>query len=689
MYARYVCLILLLAAAMAPRQLIGQEPIGAQLDLGGRDWIPARTDLRIELSRPPASDEGRVIVLVGETDLTDLFREDGNALVYRSELRPLPAGESELRVVLVSADGFPVELGVWPVRVFARAGFERLEITAPVDLQTSSQLDENGRPDAPPADGEGATLQANLGLELARSGWRLATEASTLGVSEVEQALRFGERGDDADRFDLASYSVRLERGRGAVELGQVLFGFQRHLVADVTSRGVVARLPLGSRANLTIAGVNGSSIVGWSNFSGLERSEHQIRTAAIDFDVLPSRPGALRVVGSWLDGSLLPLSGFTQGDVTDAEESRGWGLQVLAQPNARFSLDGGFATSRFENPFDPLLAQGDDLVGVEPEERDARYLDVRIGLLSGALTDRELESRLDLVLSHERVDPQYRSVAAFAQSDRERNGAQLQAAVGPAIASVGHARSRDNLDDLPSVLETRTRQSILQTAVPLAELLDLEPGAARYAPVISYAFDRTRQLGAGVPIGGDFDETQVPDQVNESHLATFDWQGNRWSLGYELGYSEQDNRQPGRETADFDAVTQGLRLAVALLARFDLGFDLGRERLYSVAEDRVDYVDRYGVAVDWRITRRLSANGRLTLNEGESEPLFSESEAWTYDLETAYRFEWRPEREHGGAGQVFVRWSRQDLDARDLLFDFVEDRYTWALIAGLNLSFR
>src|SRR4030095_13083068 len=58
--------------------------------------------ITLNLSRPLRADEGRVAVLIGRTDFTNRFAPTGNMLSYLPRIVPLPAGESPVRIFLVS-----------------------------------------------------------------------------------------------------------------------------------------------------------------------------------------------------------------------------------------------------------------------------------------------------------------------------------------------------------------------------------------------------------------------------------------------------------------------------------------------------------------------------------------------------------------------------------------------------------
>src|SRR5262249_5532838 len=71
------------------------QPIGSPI--GPKDRI------ELKLSRPLAAAEGKLAVMIGRTDVTALLETQPGAVSYSPRL-PLPAGETEVTVYLVSAD---------------------------------------------------------------------------------------------------------------------------------------------------------------------------------------------------------------------------------------------------------------------------------------------------------------------------------------------------------------------------------------------------------------------------------------------------------------------------------------------------------------------------------------------------------------------------------------------------------
>jgi hypothetical protein len=668
--------------------IVAQE-IAVQL-ASGDEWVRRDDAIELTVAPFPAREEGRLAIMIGEADLSELFTPTGEGLRYQSHLMPLPPGQNEIVAYLVRPQGDWVEIARLPLKVLRKGGLERVAITPRMDIQGKGQFDEKRAPDdgSPANTYEDGTVQGDLRVELERSEWILSSELNVVGVTNIQEALRFGTEGEDADKIDLSRYAIRLTRGEGFVEVGHVLYGNQQHLIGSFSSRGVTAKVPLGSFIDLSGVVMNGTSIVGWNNFLGLSRSEHQIAALTLGGELVPSQKGALRVEGTWMDGSLAPESSFNQGSINDKETSEGWGVRVLSNTmSSRISVDAGWARSRFVNPFDPLLAQGDDLVAVEEEDRDARYLTARFAILQSLEVGENLYTDLSIGVQHERVDPQYRSVATFAQADNERNGADLSWMLGAFSMQIGHSENEDNLDRVPSILTTKTKNSSASLSLALPQMLASSPRATLW-PNMSYGFNRTHQYGLDVPENSGFSESHVPDQISRSHNASLQWSGSKWRFGYSLNYSTQDNRQTERENNDFSSLNHGWSIGLTPVTPLDIGLDLSRERAFSFADARKDYNRRYGVTLGWHITPSFDFNGSFSHNESENDPKTSESEGELIDAQLSYRFEWRRGDVHGVSAQAFVRYSDQDFASIDTQFGFATANATRTINGGLSLSF-
>ncbi len=658
-------------------------------------WTPdryrsGRAPVDLTLSRDLRQDE-RLAVIVANTDVSAELEVRGRRARYRPTAWRLPTGESEVVAYLVTADGAWQEVGRAPLRVLTRGGLERSRTVPSLDLTSTGQLDQrvpHGDPAPPRRTYQDLTFRLGLESALSRSGWELAFRGNALGVTEETQRLRWGERQLDAPALDLADYQVRLARGGARLGLGHLATGANRHLVSGFSSRGLMAGAQLWRGAELEAAVLNGSNVVGWSNPFGLAQPDHRLAAATLSLELLPSRPGAIHLDISGLDGSLLPRSGFTQGSVTDAEESRGLGVQVaLSDARQRIRVAGGFTRSRFVNPADALLFGDTAVVAVRAETRSARYGELALQLLQGVRLWSGTLASLGAAARHERVDPLYRSIGAWVQADRETNALDLTGSLGPLALQASLSNGRDNLAGIPSILTSHTRARGASVAVPLGQLLGAAP-TAWFWPALSYAWQRTRQYGEGVPVNGEFAASHVPDQWSTNQTGSATWTSGAWNLAYRWNQSFQDNRQPGRERADFRAIVHGLSLGLPPWRGINGGLDASVERQKNFEFGTTQRTERVGANAQVSLTRTTTLSGALSQAWGY-EP-FGDQRSRNTELqaELSQGLDLYRRTDGGTQARVFLRYARTRAAFYPLAAGATPSlpRLVWTLNAGASI---
>jgi hypothetical protein len=681
--------LLLLAARTLGAQQPGDSAIAVSPGFAVDQYVAAQAPIALTLSRVPAASEGRIAVFVGTSDMTSLFEADGPRLVFRSNGVDLPSGESELKVFLVSGAAWK-ELTKVAIRVLTPRGFEKALIAPQLELRNTGQLAEGHSGSQPaPARSRFQSIAGTLGLQTThlREGLSFTSDTHFLGAGERADALRFGELGNRASPIDLADYALRFAGPNTAFSVGQVSTGMNRHLINGFASRGVTAVFG-GPRASWSVGAENGTSIVGTDNILGLAHNNHRIVSSSFALELLPSRPGALHVDATALKGSLLPTSGFNSGGIISGDRSDGYGAQIAAStPSQRMRLAAGLATSRSEYAADPPLLSGGSLVPNRPHRKGANYAEVNVGLLQNNKIFGAIPATLNLALRHERVDPLYRSVAIATQSDIERDGFDVGGNVDVVSVQVAEGRTADNLDAIASLLTNRTRSSSVTLGTPLASLLRITRGASSL-PTLSYAMQRMHAFGAGIPTGGSFTASDIPDQVTLVQDASAQWQVKQWQLAYRVNQSDQDNRQPGHELADFSARTHGVTVGVTTGSTLTLGLDLGLERQENKQLSQVNHVRRAGVTGNWHMTPVTTLDGSISLSRTEDPGAGSDTHVSSLEAGIARGINlWRSTSDTP-RGQAFLRFSRHSNELFNLGAPFAPTQSSgmWNVASGLTL---
>ncbi len=714
------------------------------------------------MNRPPNKAEGSLAVTVGRADLTALFTLAKSSLRYDPKMLPLPPGESEVTVFLVSPknewkelarftlrvgrkdppatenntqakpQSLPADPGANPPDQAARgaeeqggrgageqrttdgsvlaagqrttdddsrpqkraARFDKLDFIPAITVSIKSQpaqstFPEANRPERPTF--TDLNLQASFRSEMARGLFASETQFDFVGSSFQQEAIRFGQLGEDAPQIDLSSYLMQFQIGKAKYLLGHTSYGTNRQLISDFSSRGMTFALPLTSRLDFSAAAMNGTSIVGFENFFGLARRRHQLISSALGFEFLPKRPGGLRLETSVMDGWLQPISSFNQGDVNDAERSRGIGFRLIATDAAgRFRLDAGMARSQFVNPSDPFLDQGQNVVGVAALWRNARYADASYDLLKDFSVTKEKKANLTFSFRHERVDPLYRSLGASTQADKIQNEFSLNGSIGEISAQYAHLRLNDNLADIPSILKSNTRSHTLSAGTPLASLIGDPAKPSPLLPRVSYNFNRTLQFGVAIPAGGGFelDPAAVPDQVSTNQGLTADWQFQKVQFGYRLNHSFQNNRQAASDLADLTNLVNGFTVGISVASALDLSFDLNAESAFDKQSRVTDRTLRLAPGFNWRMNQKsvLASNVSFTV-AGDAADIRNNRNI-SVDIQYSLQFGVERDRFRKVGGQFFIRYANQYARSRDRAFGLSDLTKNQTLNLGLSFTF-
>ena len=707
------------------------ELIHVNANFGANQPLQPRGRIELHTSRPLLESEGSFAIVVGDTDVTSLCVISGREIVYTPKPLPLPFGETSVIVYLVSAQNewtevsrlplFVEEPKITPVHTTngangtagsspGVAAASSSAVAAPptqtsqspspfqfipsVSVNAKAQstalfFPQSSRPDR--INFTDIAVQMNLQGNYQNHVVSIQNQFDFAGSSVENEALRFGQLGSQAPQFDLSAYTMQYQIYKSKLRLGNVSFGSNRHLINSFTSRGISLTVPITKRFDISGALMNGTSIVGYDNFFGLDRKRHRVYSATLGVEVFQKRPGGFRIEVSGLNGSLLPLSSFNQGLVSDAEKSKGGSIRLVGSDKSqRLRFDGGFSRSRFTNPGDPLLYQGRNVIPVRPVWRNARYLDLNYDLLRSYKLTEQHPLNLSVGYRHERVDPLYKSVVAFSQADHLNNQLDLTGTFGTINFAANYTRGNDNLNGIRSILQTASRRSAFNVSAAGASFWG-QQSSSRWNPRISYSLDRLHQYGAFVPINGDFvSSTQIPDQASLNQSFSSDWQiTSKIRAGYRFNYSFQDNRQAGRERSDLLNETNAVTIGLEVIKDLDLNLDIGADRASSFQQDSINNTFRVGTNITWRMTPSMAwALNASTTGSGDRANTSHRRDA-NLDVQYTWRFlnseknRWRKMQ-----GQFFIRYANRYGSNRDLVFGFNTLNKLQTFNAGLNLTF-
>ena len=658
------------------------------------EWIAPQQPLTFSMpATEPATDYK---VFINNRDVTALIEPVGsNQLRYPSNRLPLPAGEVTLRIFEVSQDGWR-ELNSQSYRVLNKFGFQRSSVTTSQTLEVEAQLDAGASGDAiepDPRQSREVSGYFNVSTDHARGDIEMQSSLNLVGVSRKENALQYGDKLNNAPKVDLSDYIATVSKGDLVVNVGHVNFGNNPLLVAGLANRGVSAAYRINKRIDVAITVQNGSATVGWNNFLGLDNSRHQIVASTLGIELAPSNPGQHKLEITHLDGKTQSISDFGVGEITDAERNRGWGITYQGGFwEDRIRVDSAIAESQYRNVEDQFLFQGDDVVATQTTTDIAWHVDLGLELVRPDYDDPLNNFATTLKYRKERADPFYRTLAAFVSADTLSESYALEGNFQYASWNLMFTDIEDNIDNLSNVLKTGTESLAFSLGFNVADWLHDANinGHGALWPAISLSFQRVHQQALNNPdadVSGFNDGSHLPDQVTKVAELSLDWSIGNGSIGYSYAWSDQDNRQIGRELSDFEQANHGINTSYNFNESLSLALSAGRGVNEDV-EQQTDFISRHGsLNLQWRLGKGYVIDSGYSLNEDYTNIGLSESDSSSFNIGVSQQ--WQSHRFANPISvQWYVRYALQENNTEDQLFGFSSSAETWVSNAGLTVSF-
>ena len=689
-----ICLLnfLLFITVAIAANTINAQNINVEASFYGDEWVDRRTPISFNLSRELTSEDGRIALWIGNDDVTGITRIEAGRIIYPSDRVSLPSGKHNVKIFLVLEGDQWNEIAQFPLNVRTIGGIEEFSATPGLTLTNKGQLIEQKQPDIPESERptfQDITGQINFKALALKNDWQIDFETQIVGVSFEREALRFRDLGEDAPRIDLARYQVNATNRGAKITAGHLRHGQHPHLLNNFQSRGLMYRQEIEDFLDITVAGTYAGNVVGWSNFAGFTDPGHRIISGTVGFDAIEDAPGVLRLEATTVFGAREPRNSFNQEAILDSETSRGAGLRLLSTIwDRRIRSEASVALSSFKNPNDPNLSRGENLVPVFRENRMAWYGDVSAQLIRNLDFVPQIPLNLRTGYKFTRIDPLYETVGVFVRGDIEEHQLSATTSAGPLTVNYQHRRNEDNLDNLPSVLKTLSRQHNIQVQLNTSSLVGYDSSIPSWIlPNLNYSYNYVHQFGAGVPPEGGFDESHVPDQTNDVYQFATAWQNTKWSFSYRFQHSYQDNRQPGRENNDFIRNNHVVGFRIAPIRQIDVGtnfnFDLNKNR----ANNETEIARRLGFNVQLRPVDSLNLRGSYQPSRRFDRADTRLQTQTQISAEATWRFRFLTYLQNPPGANLYLRFSRQETFRVDPFRDEPDENMIWTLQSGITLN--
>lgn len=618
-------------------------------------------------------------------------------MTYTPTALPLPSGQQEVVLYVVSPTNDWTEVGRFPLRVLTARGFKQADLTPKLDLNWKTRLAESRNDGAGKTDRispfNDLTVQGGLDTNFERGDFIVKTQAALLGSSREKEALRFSQLKTSAPKLDLSSYLIDVTRGNAQLALGHINYGTNRHLLQNVANRGLVFRYKVNDRFDVSFNTMTGRSIVGYDNFLGLgDVRNNNISSGTLGVDLLQNGWGSLRFESMWMQGRLRPQTAFNVGQIADAEKSRGFGLRLFGNTwNGRVRTELSFARSTFDNPRDRALSGGLVLAKVKQTTNNARYFDLAIDVIQNYELWWGKSLSLTLSGSHERIDPQFKTLGMFTTANQDINQFGLDGNIGELSFQLRHTWTKDNLDDIATILTTKTRNATINFGLPLRSLFSGTRIDKWWLPSVNYGFGWTHQFSPNQPSPdpNGFRLDNIPDQLDVTHTMGANWSGEwwQWSLGYQFLHSFQDNRQQGRSLADFTNFAHLVTLS--LRPRETLSLNIGGGWTDATSQERklTRMTRTVNLGFEWQFLPNWALSGTYSYTDEDDSSNQSIARSYLLDTQISRKFELPTRWGKKLPCRFFLRHALQSNVTRDRVFILATDSAVWTVDAGVSIS--
>ncbi|MEK7725176.1 MAG: hypothetical protein AAB336_12545 [Acidobacteriota bacterium] len=725
--------IFLMVAILGQGFIFAQDTLTATANFKSDAAVSADKAIEISLSRALSANE-KIAITIGEIDLTSLFTQTENRFVYDAKLLALPIGESSVTVYLITSGNWK-EIGKFPLKVEevksvaegsssqtatekveekkeetktddqspktedkpkkVPFGLEKLDFLPAFTVSMKSQPFQSNFPvsnqPTERATFTDFTLTGSAKQEIKQGIFSADANFDFAGSSFKQEALRFGTLGEKAPNVDLSSYLMNFQIGKAKFSYGHTSFGNNRHLVSSFSARGLSINIPINKYFDITGGILNGTSIVGFGNFFGLQKVNHQVQGATLGIEFIPKRQNAMRLEVTGFNAYIQALSGVSEGRINDAERSRGLGLRFVTSDNSeRFKLEAGYALSLFQNPQDTQLDPDGNAVPIAPVTRSAHYVETSYQILKDLKLSASKNLNLTANFKHEYVEPLYKSLGAGAGADRTAQDYSLEASIGEITFGYGFNHSNDNLRNVASILKSITRANRFAVALPLTAIIGKSDKPSQFLPRLGYNIDITHQFGAGIPVNGGFeiDTSTIPDLVNTNQSFSSTWQFTKFNFEYRYNRSNTDNLQIGFEKNDQIGWTHGFSVGLNPMTTLSLNVGINLEAQNNLELSQINNTKALTLGINWQPFKNATFASNFSQTIAGDAAKTNDNKNTNFDMQFAYNFNFEKDKFRKFGMQSFIRFADTFARNRDLTI-FTDNRTRVKILtAGLTFNF-
>jgi hypothetical protein len=698
-------------------------------------YVSPEERVELLLARTLNESEGQLAVFIDATDVSSLFTLDGLRLRYNSKLWPLPLGESTMTVYLVSENNEWKEAARFTLRVgasavdaaaeesavranFVKAGYSsRFHFAFPEKLTDMDESLDGRQETAPSTQPEKKKGKMKFAPSLALTAPSQPAQStfpgpkparatfidlgmqasikndSAYGIFSTQSEFNFAgssvatldAKGKPAPKVDLSSYLIHVQTGKLKYDVGAISYGTQRYLINGFSSRGISITVPFLKRFDFSAAAMNGTQVVGFGNFLGLNSSKHQLVSGTLGVEFFPEQPGEFRLEVGALNAYRQPSNGVNRAAVTDLERSHGVDVRLIANDKeGRFHYEIDFTRSFFFNPKDSSLSQGDNLTPLPSFTRDAGYLEASYKILRNYSLTKTKKANLEVTLNKEYVASGFASLGASPVADNAHYELSVKGSINEIVASFQRANSRNNLREItsqPRVLGGTIRFDLTAPASALLNRTKSSP----WLPTLAFGFNRLHNSAIPVKAGIELDSSLVKDSLITEEKFNAGWQVKKFNWSYNVTRTFTDNRLKSPETNNL--VHTGAFGIAAAGNKLNFTLNLMQTSSANKITGVIDRTYSVGPQLTWQFTKHMNMTANLAQTIAGNAARTNHSRNTGFDGSWNYQFA-RGQGLKKVSPQFSIRYSNTYSHSLDRIQPTNTLTKHQALIANLGVTF-
>lgn len=627
-----------------------QNGTAAQINLAWEGTV-----LRATLSEPRFQPGAEYALFIGEQDLSALativsdqsFELDlkGIGLAAGSQMLQIlvPDEKSQSRVLASTSVLIPAAwsqpatslavLGVVPDN--QEQGF-RSSITVGV----KSRLQNSQKTVATPAIGVAGvvaprntyvdlTTQVALNYNGQISEGQLSAQANLAGSSNQQEALRFPNAGNAADKFDLASYDVQWRNDQVRLALGHISYGSHPLLASGIGNRGLGAAWKLNPSIDVSASLQAGSALVGFPNPSGLAQVNNRIRQMSLGWNVFPEMPARLRTEINVFSGDQTPQFQPGIGQFAETASSRGWGLRLIGSTaDERGRAEWSWANSTYNAPvnnagFTPPVNRG---------QASAIQLSYDILRNHSLSADSAWPVSVTAQYKNDWADRAYRSLGAGVAGDFASQALNFNGNLGAVGWQLGWSSRHDNRDGDLNLPRNLADSSQFGLSIPFSQWWSGIWPTLAYNQMRSHNRMDLARLPLGFPLAAVADLKQAQDSIE------LNWSFSKWTLGLRLQNASQDNRDLNNN--DTSARDRDITWSWQTMPTLQLNGSFGRGQDFSSTTLISRQRNNLQLGANWRFGQRWSLAANWSNNADRDNQGFQTLRGENWSLQLAKQFD-------------------------------------------------